>query len=118
MLECHQRETTRRKRSTSSQIYLVSEMAHMCQENTLHLSVDNKNKVEVGIPATSRRTHIKTFHMIKASPDYYDHDFPNRNCKLIPSGYQILCQKTNSSRSLSPPKSIHFTAREQYQLTR
>jgi len=90
----------------------------MCQENTLHLSVDNKNKVEVGIPATSRRTHIKTFHMIKASPDYYDHDFPNRNCKLIPSGYQILCQKTNSSRSLSPPKSIHFTAREQYQLTR
>ena len=50
---------------TCSQVNLVNEMAYLCKENTLSLSVDNKNKVEVGIPATSRRSQIRTFYLCK-----------------------------------------------------
>ena len=76
----------------------------MCEKNTLALSVDNKNKVEVGIPATNRRSKIRTFYMIKESPNYNDHDFPHSNAKLVPAGYQILRNKITRSRSLSPKR--------------
>ena len=89
---------------TCSQVNLVQEMAHLCKENTLAMSVDNKNKVEVGIPATSRRTNIRTFHLVDHSPVYNDHDFPNPNSKLVPAGYQVLRHHINRRRSLSPPR--------------
>ena len=89
---------------TSAQVNLVNEMAFLCQSNTLAMSVDNKNKVEVGIPATSRRTNIRTFHLVDQAPNYHDHDFPNPNSKLVPAGYQILRHELKRSRSLSPPK--------------
>ena len=89
---------------TSSQINIVNEMAFACGENTLAMSVDNKNKVDVGIPATSRRTNIRTFHLVDQSPDYHDHDFLNPNAKLVPAGYQILRPEIRRSRSLSIPK--------------
>jgi len=89
---------------TCSQVNLVNEMAYFCKENTLSLSVDNKNKVEVGIPATSRRSQIRTFYLSEDSPNYNDHDFPHSKCKLVPAGYQILRHKTQRSRSLSPRK--------------
>ena len=88
---------------TCSQINLVNEMAHLCEENTLSLSVDNKNKVEVGIPATSRRSKIQTFYLTKDSPNYNDHDFLHANSKLVPAGYQVLRHRIQRSRSLSPP---------------
>jgi len=78
-------------------------MAHLCKQNTLSLSVDNKNKVEVGIPATSRRANIRTFHLTNQAPIYNDHDFPNPNSKLVPAGYQVLRHPVLRSRSLSPP---------------
>ena len=90
---------------TCSQVNLVNEMASLC-DNTLSLSVDNKNKVEVGIPATSRRNQIRTFYMVSDSPNYNDHDFPHTNSKLVPAGYQILKNKPHRSRSLSPKRKL------------
>ena len=69
---------------------MVNEMAHLREENTLSLSMDNKNKVEVGIPATSHRSKIRTFYLTKDSPNYNDHDFPHANSKLVPAWYQVL----------------------------
>ena len=89
---------------TCCQVNLINEMAFMCEKNTLALSVDNKNKVEVGIPATSRCSKIRTFYMIEESPNYNDHDFPHSNAKLVPAGYQILWNKMTRSRSLSPKR--------------
>ena len=87
---------------TCTQVNLVNEMAELCRNNTLSLSVDNKNKVEVGIPATSRRSQIRTFYLKDDSPNFHDHDFPHRNCKLVPAGYQILRNLPRRSKSLSP----------------
>ena len=99
---------------TCSQVNLVNEMAHLCEKNTMCMSVDNKNKVEVAIPATSRRSKIRTFHLINQAPNYNDHDFPNPNCKLVPAGYQTLLPKFNRSRSLSPRKSPKFIHKRSY----
>ena len=92
---------------TCSQVNLVNEMAVLC-ENTLSLSVDNKNKVEVGIPATSRRSKIRTFYMVSEAPNYNDHDFPHANSKLVPAGYQILRSKLKRAKSLSPKRKETF----------
>ncbi|XP_057306068.1 uncharacterized protein LOC130644463 [Hydractinia symbiolongicarpus] len=93
---------------TCGQVRIVNEMGYLCKENTLMLSVDNKNKVDVGIPANSRRTKIRTFHLVNEAPNYNDHDFPNPNSKLVPAGYQILKDRIQRSRSLSPAKKITF----------
>ena len=89
---------------TSAQVGLLNEMATYCSQNTIRLSVDNKNKVEVGTPAVNRRSQIRTFHLIPDAPNYCDHDFPHRNSKLTPAGYQVLKAKQTRSRSLSPPR--------------
>ena len=91
---------------TSAQVNLVNEMAFLCRTNTLAMSVDNKNKVEVGIPATSRRTNIRTFHLLDHAPNYFDHDFPNPNCKLVPAGYQILRHEVDVSPKQGAASSI------------
>ena len=85
---------------TSAQVKLINELSYLCSDNTLTLSVDNKNKVEVGIPATSRRSQIRTFYLTEDSPNYNDHDFPHSNCKLVPAGYQILQHRTFRSSSV------------------
>ena len=94
--------------STCAQVSIVNQMAHICRDNTLVMPVDNKNKVEVGIPATSRRTQIRSFHMVNQSPVYNDHNFPNQDCKLVPAGYQILRGFPKRSRSLSPRRKTTF----------
>ena len=38
------------------------------------------------------------------SPNYPDHDFPYRNSKLTPYGYELLLSKPRKSRSISPPR--------------
>ena len=48
---------------TIAQVNIVNQMTQMYRENTLSMSVDNKNKVEVGIPATSQQTNICSFHI-------------------------------------------------------
>ena len=68
----------------------MNQLGVLFDENTLSLSVDNKNKVEVGIPATNRRSKINKFYLKEFSPNYFDHDFPHVVAKLVPAGYQIL----------------------------
>ena len=92
----------------SSQISLVNQLGVLFDENTLSLSVDNKNKVEVGIPATSRRSKINKFYLKEFSPNYFDHDFPHVDAKLVPAGYQILKHRPRRSRSLSPVKKVYI----------
>ena len=90
---------------TSAQINYLNQMATLFSNNTIKLSVNNKNKVEVSNPAVNRRIQLRTFHLIPDAPIYNDHDFPYRNSKLTPAGYQILKNKPIRSRSLSPTKS-------------
>lgn len=89
---------------TCAQVNLVNELAVIHSTNTLSLSVDNKNKVDVGIPATSRRCQVRQIYIQDNGPNYNDHDFPHPNSKLVPAGYLILKEKSLRSRSLSPPK--------------
>ena len=108
-LVSHPNETPRKRRHadfhyTSTQVNLVNKMTYLCRSNTMAMSVDNKNKVKVGIPATSRHTNIRTFHLLDHASNYHDHDFPNPNSKLVPAGYQILRHELKRSRSLSPLK--------------
>ena len=91
---------------TCSQVNLINEMATFCNDGTICLSVDNKNKIEVGNPATSRRAQIRSFYLDNEAPNYNDHDFPHRNSKLTPAGYQILRKKHNRSRSCSPIRNV------------
>ena len=49
---------------TCAQVNIVNEIACPSCSTTLAMYVDNKNKVKVGIPATSCRTAIRTFHMV------------------------------------------------------
>lgn len=81
---------------------LVNQLAAICSENTILLSVDNKMKVEIGNPATSRRSQIRRFFLVEDAPNYCDHDFPLRNSKLVPAGYQWRVKKLKRSRSVSP----------------
>ena len=62
---------------TWTEVNLVNEMAELCRNNTLSL------------PATSQRSQIWTFYLKDDSPNVHDHD---RNCKLVPAGYQIFCE--------------------------
>ena len=69
-------------------------------------------KVEFGTPATSCRNNIRKFYLLEESPNYLDHDFPYRNLKLTPAGYQWRMTRPKRSRSHSPksrlpPKFLH-----------
>ena len=66
------------------------------------MSVDNKNKVEVGNAAVNRRCQVRTFCMEGQGTNHNDHDFPHRNCKLIPGGYQERRLRLSRPRSVSP----------------
>ena len=99
-----EKQTHRHFHYTCAQINLVNEMAEMFRTGTVSMSVDNKNKVEVGNPATSRRSKIRTFHLMNSGINYHDHDFPYRNTKLTPAGYMNLRHKLKRSRSFSPDR--------------
>ena len=86
---------------TCSQVSLVNQLAQLCTNNTVGLSVDNKMKVEIGNPATSRRSNIRKFYLVEDAPNYCDHDFPHRNTKLTPAGYQLRVLKLQRSRILT-----------------
>ena len=89
---------------TASQINTVQQMATLYSRGTLQLSVDNKNKIDVGTLAVNRRCKINRFCLVPDAPVYNDHDFPYRNSKLTPSGYQVLRSPIQRTRSLSPPR--------------
>ena len=75
---------------TCAQVNIVNEMAHLCSSSTLAMSVDNKNKVDVGIPA------IKELSPVKKNPFRTNEDFLTVNHQNI---------QTCSSISLGEEKS-------------
>ncbi|XP_064619462.1 uncharacterized protein LOC135482911, partial [Lineus longissimus] len=60
------------------------------------LSSDDKNKVNVGTLAVSRYIQIRKIFPTSDRPNYHDHDFPEPNSKLNPSGYLMLSSKDSS----------------------
>ena len=64
---------------TCSQINIVNEMAILCSTGAVRLSVDNKNKINVGTLADDRRCKINIFRLVHDSLNYNDHDFPFKN---------------------------------------
>ena len=52
------------------------EAAGMFNDDTLHLSANDKNKVNIGTLPVSRYHQISKFFLLKDSPNYPDCDFP------------------------------------------
>ena len=76
------------------------ELSEMLLNETVALSADDKNKLNVGTLAVSRDFTQGKFFMTNDQPNYPDHDFPYSGAKLIRAGYLLLKSRT---RSLSPP---------------
>ena len=85
---------------TMAQVGYVNELFELFHEETARISVDDKNKVNVGTLAVSRFFHISKFFPINDAPNYGDHDFPYPDSKIVPSGYLVMETKgqTGSSR--------------------
>ena len=101
---------------TCAQVALINELGSYCSPWTVQLSCDNKNKVDVGTLAVYRRLKINTFYLESDAPVYESHDFPYRNSKLTPAGYQIL-NKKRRSRSVSPQKSKPLVTERRHMLS-
>ena len=97
---------------TCSQVNLVNEMTCYSPHGTVYLSVDNKNKVAVGNPTTSRRANIRKFYLVPNAPNYNDHDFPHRKAKPVPAGYQLLTTNPSRSRSVSPRRRRQYVRKQ------
>ena len=81
---------------TVAQVNLVNQLAETCSENTLLLSDDNKNIVEIENPSVSRRCNIRKFYLVEDAPNYNNHDFPFPGTKLTPAGYQVIPASTTT----------------------
>ena len=74
----------------SAQVKYAKEFCQAFPEDTVHLSCDDMNKVNVGVLAVSRYHQVGRFFPLNDKPCYPDHDFPFKNSKIIPSGYMVL----------------------------
>ena len=99
---------------TCAQVNLVNELSQIHSSETALLSVDNKNKVEIGNPVSNRRSSIRKIYLTKDALNYNDHDYPYRNTKLTLAGYQERLFKPVRSRSLSPTKKIKMPHRRSF----
>ena len=88
---------------TCAQVNYIGELSEMLVNETVALSTDDKNKLNVGTLAVSRYFNQGKFFMTNDQPNYPDHDFPFSGAKLVPAGYLLLKSKIRRSRSLSPP---------------
>ena len=91
----------------ASQVKGAVEFGVKFQYETLLVSSDNMNKVNVGVLAVSRYHQLQHF--------FPDHDFPSMNSKITPSGYLVLKPRNSQklrhrARSLSPPKRLPESA--------
>lgn len=93
----------------ASQVATANEIFQFHEKETIRISADDKNKINVGTPAVSRYFQIRSFYKSDDDPILPDHDFPYAESKLIPSGYLIMKSKQKESgrcRSLSPVKNL------------
>ena len=89
---------------SSAQVNFVGELAELFSDETIAISADDKNKVNVGTLAVSRHFSINNIFATNDQPNYPDHDFPYTNAKIVPAGYLVLKSRNRRSRSLSPRK--------------
>lgn len=61
----------------------------MFSDETIAISADDKNKVNVGTLADNRHFSINNIFATDDQPNYPDHDFPYANAKLVPVGYSF-----------------------------
>ena len=99
----------------ASQVKGAVEFGVKFQDETLFLSSDNMNKVNVGVLAVSRYHQLQHFFPDNDLPVYPDHDFPPMNSKITLSGYLVLEPRNSQklrhrARSLSPPKRLPESA--------
>lgn len=87
-------------------VKLFAEMFEEFSNETILLSADDMNKLNVGTLAVSRYHQIEKFFMKDDSPDYLDHDFPEGNAKLNPSGYMILQHPHDPGRKGRPRERV------------
>lgn len=75
------------------------EFAFMFEDCCHVLSCDNKDMVEIGVPAVNRLNRPKRYFMEKDKPKLDIHDIPVRsNLKIIPFGYLFLKRKEGGMR--------------------
>ena len=89
---------------TSAQVNIVGELVEMFSDETIAISADDKNKVNVGTLAVSRHFSINNIFATDDQSNYPDHEFPYANAKLVPVGYLLLKSRKQRSRSLSSPR--------------
>lgn len=87
---------------TSAQVNFVGQLAEVFLDETIAISADDKNKVNVGTLAFSRHFSIKIIFATNDQPNYPDHDFACTNAKIVPAGYLLLSSRNRRSRSLLP----------------
>ena len=80
----------------------VGQLAEVFLDETIAISADDKNKVNVGTFAFSRHFSIKIIFATNDQPNYPDHDFACTNAKIVPAGYLLLSSRNRRSRSLLP----------------
>ena len=57
-------------------------------ECTTLISIDDKAKVKIGIPAVSKFVYSRKYFIEGKGPHIHDHDFPiGSKCLIIPSGF-------------------------------
>lgn len=75
---------------TMAQVNYANELFELFPDECVRISVDDKNKINVGTLAVSRFFQINRFFPAKDQPNYPDHDFPYANSKIVPSGYLVM----------------------------
>lgn len=84
-----------------AQVAFVREIAESYPSECISFSCDDKNKVNVDTLAVSRYHQISHFFPPDDAPNYFDHDFPYANSKIIPSGYLHLLNKAKPAHRRS-----------------
>jgi hypothetical protein len=87
-----------------SQVRMFREFMSDFAAETNLLSCDDKNKANVGTLAVSRYIKITRFFPKNDAPNYHDHDFPEPNSKLNPSGYIFLTAKEDDPVEVMDPE--------------
>ena len=75
---------------TTAQVNIIEELAEMFSAETIAISADDKNKVNVGTLAVNRHFSINNMFATNDQPNYPDHDLPYPNAKRVPAGYLLL----------------------------
>ena len=78
---------------TIAQVNYANELFELFPDECVQISVDDKNKINVGTLAVSRFFQINRFFPANDRPNYHDHDFPYANSKIVPSGYLVMKTK-------------------------